>query len=68
MEEWKARLVREYKQLVTKKNKLSTSLSTLEFYKKVGFKSYYFMIKQNIGMSIYKRALVQRIKHLKIKF
>ena len=68
MEEWKARLVREYKQLVTKQNKLSTALRRLDFYKTVGFKQYYYMLKQHIGMSIYKKALIKRMLISKIDF
>ena len=67
MEDWKVRLVEEYKQLLERLEKLSIALNKEEFYEKVGRVQYFHMVSQYIGMRIYKEALEDRLKDLGIK-
>lgn len=67
MEDWKVRLVEEYKQLLERMEKLSIALKKEEFYEKVGRVQYFYMVSQYTGMRIYKEALEYRLKDLGIK-
>ncbi|QOR58276.1 hypothetical protein [uncultured phage cr106_1] len=67
MEDFKVRLVEEYKQLDERVSKLETALSTDNFQEKVGKVQYISMIQQLTGMRVYKEALEYRLKDLKIK-
>ena len=67
MEDFKVRLVEEYKQLDERVSKLETALSTDNFQEKVGKVQYVGMIQQLTGMRVYKEALEYRLKDLKIK-
>ena len=67
MEDWKVRLVEEYKQLLGRMEKLSIALNKEEFYEKVGRVQHFYMVSQYTGMRIYKEALEDRLKDLGIK-
>lgn len=67
MEDWKVKLVEEYKQLLERMEKLSISLNKEEFYEKVGRVQHFYMVSQYTGMRIYKEALEDRLKDLGIK-
>lgn len=67
MEDWKVRLVEEYKQLLKRMEKLSIALNKEEFYEKVGRVQHFYMVSQYTGMRIYKEALEDRLKDLGIK-
>lgn len=67
MEDWKVRLVEEYKQLLERLEKLSIALNKEEFYEKVGRVQHFYMVSQYTGMRIYKEALEDRLKDLGIK-
>lgn len=67
MEDWKVRLVEEYKQLLERMEKLSIALSKEEFYEKVGRVQHFYMVSQYTGMRIYKETLEDRLKDLGIK-
>jgi predicted glycosyltransferase involved in capsule biosynthesis len=67
MEDWKVRLVEEYKQLLERMEKLSIALNKEEFYEKVDRVQHFYMVSQYTGMRIYKEALEDRLKDLGIK-
>ena len=67
MEDWKVRLVEEYKHLLERMEKLSIALNKEEFYEKVGRVQHFYMVSQYTGMRIYKEALEDRLKDLGIK-
>lgn len=67
MEDWKVRLVEEYKQLLERMERLSIALNKEEFYEKVGRVQHFYMVSQYTGMRIYKEALEDRLKDLGIK-
>ena len=67
MEDWKVRLVEEYKQLLERMEKLSIALNKEEFYEKVCRVQHFYMVSQYTGMRIYKEALEDRLKDLGIK-
>lgn len=67
MEDWKVRLVEEYKQLNERISKLGEALMKEEFYEKVGRVQYFYMVSQYTGMRIYKKALEDRLEDLGIK-
>lgn len=67
MEDWKVRLVEEYKQLLERMEKLSIALNKEEFYEKVGRVQHFYMVSQYTRMRIYKEALEDRLKDLGIK-
>ena len=52
MEDWKVRLVEEYKQLLERMEKLSIALNKEEFYEKVGRVQHFYMVSQYTGMRI----------------
>lgn len=67
MEDWKIRLVEEYKELSAKIDKLADSLNDEEFCSKVGQVQYFYMVTQYTGMRVYLEALVDRLDDLEIK-
>lgn len=67
MEDWKVRLVEEYKQLSERIEKLGASLNKEEFYNKVGRVQHFYLVSQYTGMRIYKEALEDRLEDLGIK-
>ena len=67
MEDWKVRLVEEYKQLNERMSKLGEALMKEEFYEKVGRAQHFYMVSQYTGMRIYKEALEDRLEDLGIK-
>lgn len=67
MEDWKVRLVEEYKQLLERMKKLSIALNKEKFYEKAGRVQHFYMVSQYTGMRIYKEALEDRLKDLGIK-
>lgn len=67
MEDWKVRLIEEYKQLNERMEKLGASLNKEEFYNKVGRVQHFYLVSQYTGMRIYKEALEDRLEDLGIK-
>ena len=67
MEDWKVRLVEEYKQLLERMERLSIALNKEEFYEKVGRVQHFYKVSQYTGMRIYKEALEDRLEDLGIK-
>ncbi len=67
MEDWKVRLVEEYKQLNERMSKLGEALMKEGFYEKVGRVQHFYMVSQYTGMRIYKEALEDRLEDLGIK-
>lgn len=67
MEDWKVRLVEEYKQLSERTEKLGAAINKEGFYNKVGEVQHFYMVSQYIGMRIYKDALENRLDDLGIK-
>lgn len=67
MEDWKVRLVEEYKQLDERMSKLGEALMKEGFYEKAGRVQHFYMVSQYTGMRIYKEALEDRLEDLGIK-
>lgn len=67
MEDWKVRLVEEYKQLNERMSKLGEALMKEEFYEKDGRVQHFYMVSQYTGMRIYIEALEDRLEDLGIK-
>ncbi len=67
MEDFKDRLVEEYKQLSNRITKLGEALNKDDFYNKVGRVQHFYMVSQYTGMRIYKEALEDRLEDLGIK-
>lgn len=68
MEDWKVRLVEEYKQLLERMEKLSTALSKEEFYEKVGrVSAFLYSISVHWNGEFIRRLLKDRLKDLGIK-
>ena len=67
MEDWKVRLVEEYKQLDERMSKLGEALMKDGLYEKVGSIQHFYMVSQYTGMRIYKEALEDRLEDLGIK-
>lgn len=67
MEEWKVKLVEEYKQLNERVSKLGEALMKEESYEKIGRVQHFYMVSQYTGIRIYKEALKDRLEDLGIK-
>lgn len=66
MEDWKVRLIEEYKQLVDKHDKLKKALQSSDFCKKMGNEHYRLIVLQEATMSAYRYSLEARLELLKI--
>lgn len=66
MEDWKVRLIDEYKQLVDKHEKLKGALQSDDFCSKMGNEHYRLIVLQEATMSAYRFALEARLELLKI--
>lgn len=67
MEDWKVRMIEEYKQLRERADKLTAALDKEDSYVRFGKMQYTLMTAQLIGMNLYKRSLEQRLDDLNIE-